>query len=189
MAWSVVPLSRWCCNIAAAESAASLVSEKNGRPAASTPSSPLALLNLSAGGTSLMLSLYILQVDDTRDWRWSCRRWRGMPSLVQSMWGACNHHHHHYAACCRRWRVCCTINWTQTGGPVPECCSSLTAITLLLPPPLCFWCILHMIFFCVCFGGSWWGTSAGAGAGYRPVYGAISARARHVYAEILCYFT
>lgn len=31
-----------------------------------TPSRP-ALWNLSAGGTSLMLSLYILQVDDTRD--------------------------------------------------------------------------------------------------------------------------
>lgn len=54
------------------------------------------LLNLQPGGTSLMLSLYILQVDDddnTRGRRWSCRRsWRGMAiGLPLCMWGACNH--------------------------------------------------------------------------------------------------
>lgn len=130
-----------------------------------------------------MLSLYILQVDDTRDWRWSCGRCRGMPSLVPNMWGACNHHHHQVARCTlpSLSLVYCTINWTQTGGPVPECRSSLTAISLLLPPPLCFcaFCIWYY-FCCVWFGGSWWGTSAGAGTGtgYRPVYGAISARER-----------
>lgn len=92
------------------------------------------LLNLQPGGTSLMLSLYILQVDDddddTRGRRWSCRRsWRGMAiGLPLCMWGACvttQAMHDPFAL--------------SDGGP-------LTAISLPLPMLHAAPFFLHMIF-------------------------------------------